>query len=45
MQGLQTPIGRSSKRSGSIDALVALCMALAVVNKVKPEVDIEALFG
>jgi hypothetical protein len=44
-QGLQTPIGRSSKRSGSIDALVALSMALAVVNKVKPEVDIEALIG
>jgi phage terminase large subunit-like protein len=34
-----------SKSGGPIDALVALSMALAVVNKAKPEIDIEALIG
>jgi phage terminase large subunit-like protein len=34
-----------SRSGGPIDALVALSMALAVVNKAKPEIDIEALIG
>jgi phage terminase large subunit-like protein len=35
-----------SKSGGRIDALmVALSMALAVVNKAKPEIDIDALIG
>jgi phage terminase large subunit-like protein len=34
-----------SKSGGHIDALVALSMALAVVGKGKPEIDIEALIA
>jgi phage terminase large subunit-like protein len=34
-----------SKSGGRIDALVALSMALALVNKAKPEIDIDALIG
>jgi hypothetical protein len=34
-----------SKSDGRIDALVALSMALAVVNKAKPAIDIDALIG